>query len=379
MRAELNNPFYDVCDAVPAYVRAIAPYQPGKPISELERELGIANIIKLASNENPLGPSPKALGAAHAMLNECARYPDGNGFALKAALSANLGVNTNAIVLGNGSNDVIELIARAFLTTGTSAVFSQHAFAVYPLVALAQGATLIEVPARDYGHDLAAMAAAVRPDTRVIFVANPNNPTGTLIAPDELARFIRSVDSSVIIVLDEAYREYLADELRAPGTQWLQQHKNLVLTRTFSKAYGLAGMRIGYALANPAVVDILNRIRQPFNVNAIAQAAAIAALGDEDFLLQSIMVNVMGMKQLTAGLEIRGIEYIKSHGNFISFAVDNANAVFNNLLRLGVIVRGIANYGMPDHLRVSIGLESENQRFLTALDMGMASAAAAVG
>lgn len=379
MRAELNEVFSDVCDAVPAYVRSIAPYQPGKPISELQRELGIANITKLASNENPLGPSPKALGAAHAMLNECARYPDGNGFALKSALSAQLAVDTNTIVLGNGSNDVIELVARAFLTAGTSAVFSQHAFAVYPLVARAQGASLIEVPARDFGHDLAAMAAAVRSDTRVVFVANPNNPTGTLIAPDELAQFIRAVDSSVIIVLDEAYREYLPDELRAPGTQWLQQHKNLVLTRTFSKAYGLAGMRIGYALANPAVADILNRIRQPFNVSAIAQASAVAALGDEEFLLQSIMVNVMGMKQLTAGFEMRGIEYIKSYGNFISFAVENANAVFNNLLRQGVIVRGIANYGMPDCLRVSVGLESENQRFLTALDVSMAGAVVATG
>lgn len=379
MRDELNSGLSDVCDVVPAYIRSIAPYQPGKPISELERELGIRDIIKLASNENPLGPSPKALGAAHGMLNECARYPDGNGFELKAALSARLAVEPGAIVLGNGSNDVIELVARAFLTAGTSAVFSQHAFAVYPLVSVAQGAHLIEVPARDFGHDLAAMAAAVRPDTRVIFVANPNNPTGTLIAPDQLLQFIRSIDDRVIIVLDEAYREYLPDELRAPSAAWLAKHKNLVITRTFSKAYGLAGMRIGYALAHPAVADILNRIRQPFNVNAIAQAAATAALGDEDFLLQSIMVNVMGMKQLTAGFEARGIEYIKSYGNFISFAVNHAEAIFNSLLRQGVIVRGIANYGMPEYLRVSIGLERENQRFLAALDACLASAIVAAG
>lgn len=358
----------DPCALVPAYIRSIAPYQPGKPISELERELGITDIIKLASNENPLGPSPKAVGAAHAAVGDAARYPDGNGFALKAALSAYIGIASEAIVLGNGSNDVIELVARAFLSSGTSAVFSQHAFAVYPLVSLAQGASLIEVPAQEYGHDLAAMRAAVRADTRVIFVANPNNPTGTLIAPDELHVFIKSIDPNVIIVLDEAYREYLPEELKSDSVGWLAQHKNLVITRTFSKAYGLAGLRVGYALAAAEVADVMNRIRQPFNVNAIAQAAATAALADEDFLLQSVMVNVMGMKQLGEGLRARGIDFIPSYGNFVAFAVDNAQTVFEALLREGVIVRPIANYGMPEFLRVSIGLERENMRFLSALD-----------
>lgn len=366
MRTDLT--IADPCAMVPAYIRSIAPYQPGKPISELERELGITDIVKLASNENPLGPSPKAIGAAHAAVGECARYPDGNGFALKAALSEHGGISSDAIVLGNGSNDVIDLVARAFLSSGTSAVFSQHAFAVYPLVSLAQGAHLIEVPAKDYGHDLDAMRAAIRDDTRVVFLANPNNPTGTLLDRDALYAFISTINPNVIIVLDEAYREYLPEELKSDSIGWLARHKNLVITRTFSKAYGLAGLRIGYALASPEVADVMNRIRQPFNVNAIAQAAATAALADEDFLLQSTMVNVIGMKQLSEGLRARGIDIIPSYGNFLSFAVRDAKAVFEALLRQGVIVRPIANYGMPEFLRVSVGLERENQRFLNALD-----------
>lgn len=379
MRGNLALELGDVCDAVPAYIRSLASYQPGKPISELEREFGITDIIKLASNENPLGPSPKALGAAHAMLRECARYPDGSGFTLKSALSQRLGIAPDAIVLGNGSNDVIELCARAFLTPGTSVIFSQHAFAVYPLVSLAQGAEVIEVPARDFCHDLAAMAAAVRADTRMVFIANPNNPTGTLLAADELLQFIHSLNDDIVIVLDEAYREYLPEEIKAPSVEWLGRHKNLVITRTFSKAYGLAGMRIGYALAHPDVSDILNRVRQPFNVNAIALAAATAALEDQDFLLQSTILNTLGMKQITQGLKARGIEYIKSYGNFVSFAIEHADEVFNGLLRCGVIVRPVASYGMPQYLRVSIGLERENQRFLTALDACSAGVKAVAG
>lgn len=379
MRNNLAPHLADVCDAVPAYIRSIAPYQSGKPISELERELGITDVVKLASNENPLGPSPKALGAAHAMLRDCARYPDGSGFTLKSALSQRLGIPPESIVLGNGSNDVIELCARSFLTPGTSVVFSQHAFAIYPLVSLAQGAQLIEVPAREFGHDLAAMAAAIRTDTRMIFIANPNNPTGTLLTPDALLQFLRFVDDKIIIVLDEAYGEYLSEALRAPSVAWLSQHKNLVITRTFSKVYGLAGMRIGYALAHRDVTDILNRVRQPFNVNSIALAAATAALDDEDFLLQSTVLNSLGMKQLTEGFAARGVEYIRSYGNFISFAIEHADEVFNNLLRRGVIVRPIASYGMPDYLRVSIGLERENARFLMALDACTAGLKTAAG
>lgn len=353
----------------PAHIRAIAPYQPGKPISELAREMGLeeARIVKLASNENPLGMSPMARTAMAAAMGELALYPDGNGFALKSALASRLGVGLDQIVLGNGSNDVLDMVARVFLTQGTSAVFAQHAFAVYPLATLAAGATGIEVPARNFGHDLAAMAAAIRADTRVVFIANPNNPTGTLLAADALYGFLKAVPENVAVVLDEAYGEYLEPGEQAPAVAWLSEFPNLIVTRTFSKAYGLAGLRVGYALARAEVADLLNRVRQPFNVNSLGLAAATAALGDADFIARSKATNDAGMVQLTEGFTRLGLEWIPSRGNFVSVKVGDAAAVFQALLRQGVIVRPVANYGLHDYLRVSIGLAEQNARFLEAL------------
>jgi histidinol-phosphate aminotransferase len=362
-----------VCDLAPGYIRAIAPYQPGKPTSELARELGLeeSGIVKLASNENPLGVSPKALAAMRSLLDGLARYPDGNGFELKQALSRCYGVVMDAIVLGNGSNDVLELAARSFLAPGLSAVYSQHAFAVYPLAVQAVGAQGIEVPAKDYGHDLAAMAAAVRADTRIVFVANPNNPTGTFVPGTELEKFVAALPREVLVVLDEAYTEYLRPDFRYDSIGWLKKYPNLIVTRTFSKIYGLAGLRVGYALAAPGVADLMNRVRQPFNVNSLSLAAAAAALSDEAFIRDSYELNCRGMDQIVAGLGKLGLKHIPSYGNFVTFEVPEAGEVFRKLLRLGVIVRPIAAYGMPGYLRVSVGLESENARFLDALKQAL--------
>ena len=357
----------------PDYIRAISPYQPGKPISELAREMGIpeASIVKLASNENPLGMGPRAREAALAALSGIERYPDGNGFALKGALSRRLGVAPEQVVLGNGSNDVLELAARAFLAPGRSAVFSQYAFAVYPLAINAVGARGIQVAAKDYGHDLDAMAAAIGPDTRIVFVANPNNPTGTFMHGPELEAFMQRVPQDVLVVLDEAYTEYLNAEQRYDSIAWLPRFPNLLVSRTFSKAYGLAGLRVGYGIAHPDVADLMNRVRQPFNVSSVALAAAEAALGDEEFLAQSARVNERGMAQITEALAELGLEWIPSAGNFVTFRVGEAAAVNASLLRQGVIVRPIASYGMPEWLRVSIGLPEENARFIAALKQAL--------
>jgi histidinol-phosphate aminotransferase len=365
----------NVCDLAPAYVRAIAPYQPGKPTSELARELGLeeSTIVKLASNENPLGVSPQAATALRAVLDGLARYPDGNGFELKQALSRRFGVAMDGIVLGNGSNDVLELAARAFLAPGLSAVYSQHAFAVYPLAVQAMGAQGITVPAREYGHDLPAMARAVRADTRIVFVANPNNPTGTFIEGPALEAFIAGLPPQVLVVLDEAYTEYLEPQFRYDSIGWLKKYPNLMVSRTFSKVYGLAGLRVGYALAAAGVADLMNRVRQPFNVNSLSLAAAAAAIGDEAFVSESYALNRRGMQQIVAGLQQLGLAHIPSFGNFVTFRVPGAAAVFRKLLESGVIVRPIANYGMPEHLRVTIGLESENVRFLDALRRALAA------
>ncbi len=363
----------DLCDLAPGYIRAIAPYQPGKPISELAREMGLeeASIIKLASNENPLGVSPKAQQAMRAALDDLARYPDGNGYALKQALVSRFGFAVEGLVLGNGSNDVLELAARAFLAPGLSAVYSQHAFAVYPLAVQAIGAEGIEVPAKDYGHDLVAMQRAVRADTRLVFIANPNNPTGTFLDADSLERFIASVPRQTLVVLDEAYNEYLEPAEREHSLGWLRRYPNLILTRTFSKAYGLAGLRVGYAVASPGVADMMNRVRQPFNVNSMSLAAAAAALEDHAFVQQSYEVNASGMRQVTRGLEQLKLAYIPSYGNFVTFRMSDAGGVFRRLLQSGVIVRPVAGYGMPDFLRVSIGLPEENERFLASLSRAL--------
>jgi histidinol-phosphate aminotransferase len=371
---------HDPCEAAPQYIRAIAPYQPGKPISELAREMGIAEsgIVKLASNENPLGVSPAARAAIEAALPELGRYPDGNGFELKRALAARYGVSMDRIVLGNGSNDVLEMVAIAFLAPGRSAVYSQHAFAVYPLATQARGARGIVVPAKRYGHDLAAMRKAIDAETRVVFIANPNNPTGTLLSGAELEAFLRDVPPHVVVVLDEAYNEYLPEAVRYDSLPWLERHRNLVVTRTFSKAYGLAGLRVGFALCDDRVADLLNRVRQPFNVNELALVAATAALGDAAFVRRSRELNLAGMQQLVDGFRRLGLAWIPSFGNFASVEIPRANgepqagAAFEKLLRQGVIVRPVGGYGLPDHLRVTVGLPEENDRFLAALAAALA-------
>ncbi|GGP20196.1 histidinol-phosphate transaminase [Silvimonas iriomotensis] len=357
-------------DLAPEYVRAIAPYQPGKPIGELAREMGLNpdDIVKLASNENPLGISPKAKAALEREIAELARYPDGNGFDLKAAVAKKYNVGMDQIVLGNGSNDILELVSHAFLTSADAAVYSQYSFAVYALATQAVGATRIEVPAVEYGHDLAAMRAAITPNTKVVWIANPNNPTGTLARPGDLVEFLESCPAHVLVVLDEAYTEYLAPEKRPDTLGWLKRFPNIIVVRTFSKAYGLAGLRVGFALTSPEVADILNRVRQPFNVNSLAQAAASAALDDVAFLEESRRVNDAGMKQLTDAFVRLGLPFIPSYGNFVTFHCGDAAALNQFLLKRGVIVRPIAGYGMPDSLRVSIGTEAENARFIAALE-----------
>jgi histidinol-phosphate aminotransferase len=363
----------DPCERAPAYVRAIAPYQPGKPITELAREMGLdaARIIKLASNENPLGVSPRARAAIEAALPELARYPD--GFDLAKALSRRFGVATDRIVLGNGSNDVLEMVGGAFLAPGRSSVYSQHAFAVYPLATQSRGARGIVVPAKDYGHDLPAMLKAIEPETRVVFIANPNNPTGTLLTGAELEAFLRAAPTDVVVVIDEAYNEYLPAAARYDSLKWLARHRNLVLTRTFSKAYGLAGLRVGYALCDSSIAALLNRVRQPFNVNNLALVAAIAALDDAPFLRQSHDLNLAGLAQLTGGFKRLGLAWIPSFANFVSVEIprearaSQAGVVYQKLLRAGVIVRPVTGYALPDHLRVTVGLPEENERFLAAL------------
>ena len=354
-----------------SYVRAISPYQPGKPITELAREMGIPveKIVKLASNENPLGMSPMAKRAVEAAINGIERYPD--QFDLIKAVAERCGVAQNQVVLGNGSNDVLDLIARVFLAPGRSAVFAQHAFAVYPLATLSTGAELISTPAKNYGHDLNAMRAAIRPDTRIVWIANPNNPTGNFLPYPEVRAFLETVPPDVVIVLDEAYNDSLAPAERVDTAAWIKDFPNLVVTRTFSKIFGLAGLRVGYAIASAEVADLMNRVRQPFNVNNLAIAAAVAALDDHQFVAESYELNRRGMAQLLAGLKRLGLEHIPSHGNFVTFKVPGAAEVNQQLLKQGVIVRPIAGYGLPDWLRVTIGTEPDNARFLEALEKAL--------
>lgn len=357
------------CDLIPAHVRAIAPYQPGKPISELARELDLneAEIVKLASNENPLGPSPLALAAAQDALFDMALYPDGAGFSLKAKLAATWNVSASQIVLGNGSNDVLDMAARVFLAPGTSSVYAQHAFAVYPIATQTVGAHGIAVPATGYGHDLDAMRAAICDDTRVLWIANPNNPTGTFLPWAEVETFLETVPQQVLVVLDEAYGEFLPHAERCDTVAWLARFPNLLIVRTFSKAYGLAGLRVGYGLGSAEVIDMLNRVRHPFNVNAPALAAAEAAIDDVDFLARSYALNSAGMAQLAAGLSALGVDGVPSKGNFLLAKVGDAARINSELLKRGVIVRPVGNYGLPEFLRVSVGLAWQNARFLDAL------------
>ncbi|MDO4683608.1 MAG: histidinol-phosphate transaminase [Lautropia sp.] len=356
-------------EGAPAGVRSIAPYRPGKPIEEVARELGLdpARIIKLASNENPLGVSPRALAAAQGALGGAALYPDANGHDLKQALAAHYGVDAGWITLGNGSNDILELAARALCQAGDEIIYARYAFIVYPLVAQAIGARGIEVPDRDHGHDLEAMLAAITPKTRLIFLANPNNPTGTFIEGPALLRFLEQVPPQVAVVLDEAYTEYLSPEDRYDALGWVARFPNLIVSRTFSKAYGLAGLRVGFAVAQPPLTDLMGRVRQPFNVSVVALAAAEAVLSDTDYLARSYEVNQAGLKQLSEGFEAMGLPYVPSKGNFVLVKVGDAAAVNDALLRAGVIVRPVGNYGLPEWLRVSVGLPEQNQVLLDAM------------
>ncbi len=355
-------------------VQTLVPYIPGKPISELERELGLTDIVKLASNENPLGPSEKVIRAIQASFADLSRYPDGNGFALKSVLSEKWGVKSSQITLGNGSNEILELLARAFLSTETEVIFSQHAFAVYPLVTQAVGAIAKIIPAQDFGHDLTAMLAAISDKTRMIFIANPNNPTGTYLTAQVLSDFIAQVPEHVICVVDEAYFEYVTQEDYPHSVHWLSDYPNLVITRTFSKAYGLAGLRIGYSLSSVEMADILNRVRQPFNNNALALAAAEVAINDAEYLAATVELNNAGMVQLTDAFGEMGLSWIDSVANFVTVDMQREAASINKaLLHKGVIVRPVANYEMPNHLRISIGTRLENDFFIAALKSVLAN------
>ncbi len=350
-------------------VASLQPYRPGKPASELERELGVKDIVKLASNENPLGPSPVALAAARDALAEMHLYPDGSGYRLKRALSTRYGIDPECITLGNGSNELLNMIARVFLHPDDEVIYSEYSFIAYAMAVKACNAQARIVPARDYAHDLAAMAAAVTPRTRIIFLANPNNPTGTAFTGPELVAFLDAVPEQVVVVLDEAYTEYVdpAQGL-ANGLALRTRYPNLVVLRTFSKAFGLAGLRVGFAVADRVITDLMNRVREPFNVNVPALAAAEAVLGDEAYLRRSIEVNAAGMSQLCAGLTALGLEYIPSFGNFVTVDMARPTApIYQALLREGVILRPLDNYAMPHHLRISVGLEAENRRCLEAL------------
>jgi len=354
-------------------VTGISPYRPGKPIDELTREFGITDIIKLASNENPRGPGGAVLEAIRAASGNLSRYPDGNGFVLKQALARELGVGTECITLGNGSNDVLDLAARMAIAPGAAGVIADHAFVVYKLAITLAGGRLITVPALNYGADLEAMLAAVTPETAIVFLANPNNPTGTWVNEADLTRFMDRLPPQVWMVLDEAYFEYVDAPGYPDGVKLLERYPNLIVTRTFSKIHGLAALRVGYAVSSPEAADLMNRVRQPFNVNSLGLAAAVAALGDRQYVKMSRELNRTGLAAMTAGLERLGLRYIPSVGNFIAFEPGrDAGEVYQALLREGVIVRPIGEYGMTSHLRVTVGLPAENERFLHALERVLA-------
>jgi histidinol-phosphate aminotransferase len=373
----------DPAKLAPAGVRTLAPYIPGKPLEELEREYGIRDSIKLASNENPLGPGRRALEAIAQASRQIGLYPDGSGFKLKQALARKHGCGTDCITLGNGSNDVLVLIAEAFLSPQSEAVYSQYTFAVYPIAVQATGATARVAPANPdghampLGHDLAAMAKLINERTRLVFVANPNNPTGTFIDGATIEAFLSKVPRHVAVVLDEAYTEYLSADKRYDSIAWVRRYPNLLVSRTFSKAFGLAGLRVGFAIAQPELTDLMNRLRQPFNVNTLAQAAAIAALNDKPFLQKSAELNAQGYQRLTQAFDKLGLEYVPSHGNFVLVRVGNddgaGNRVNLELLKQGVIVRPVGSYGLPQWLRVTIGLPEENEAFIAALEKTLAT------
>ncbi len=346
----------------------LMPYVPGKPVEELQRELGLDNIVKLASNENPLGPSSKVVAALAGVMPELARYPDGSAWHLKHALADFLDVSPGMLTIGNGSNDVLELLARVFLNSSNESLVSQHSFVVYPLVTKAIGAGLKVIPARHFGQDLEATLTTISPRTRMIFIANPNNPTGTWVSHADLTAFLDQVREDIIVVLDEAYFEYVEEADYPDGMQLVKQYPNLVVTRTFSKAYGLAALRVGYSVSHPDIADLMNRVRQPFNVNSMSLVAAETALADQAYVKESVRVNAEGMRMLEAGCRELDLPFIPSVGNFL--AIDfgrDAAPIYQALLHEGVIVRPIGVYEMPNHLRVTVGLPAENERFLTSV------------
>ena len=355
-------------------VGGLLPYEPGMPPEELERRYGIAGAIKLASNENPY-PLPDSVQAAmHEACADAGRYPDGGGFALREALAKHLGVQPNQITLGNGSNDVLVLLAEAFLDQNTSAIYDQYSFVVYRLAVQAVGAEARAAPSnpadhlQPLGHNLNAIGAIIDESTRLIFIANPNNPTGTWVDPEVLQRFIGGMPEHIIVVVDEAYFEYAEGENYPDTISWLTRFPNLVIVRTFSKAYGLAALRVGYAVSAPGVAELLNRVRQPFNCNSVAQAAALAVLQESDWVAACREQNAQGMRQLTTGLTELGISYVPSKGNFLLAHFGSRAAECNEfLLRQGVIVRPVANYGLSEYLRITIGTEAELTRLLAAL------------
>jgi histidinol-phosphate aminotransferase len=351
------------------HILGIEPYEPGKPIEELERELGIHDAIKLASNENPLPPSARVQKAIEAAIPQLNRYPDASGFYLRQALAKKHGVTAEQIVIGSGSNELIELVVHTFVKPGDEAIVPHPSYVVYPMVVQAAGGIRVMVMLKDYRLDLEAMARAVTPTTKLVFVANPNNPTGTWIEREPLQRFVESTPEQTLVVIDEAYIEYVQDPHFPDASRWLDAHPNLIVTRTFSKAYGLAGLRVGYALSHPRVADMLNRVRQAFNVNSIALAAARAAIDDAEHLKRSVELNRAGMAQLQAGLAALGVRYLPSRGNFILIdCARPAAPVYEAMLRQGVIVRPVGNYQLPNHLRLTIGTEAQNQRMLSALE-----------
>jgi histidinol-phosphate aminotransferase len=349
-------------------IRELQPYQPGKPIEELQRELGISDVIKLASNENPLGPSPRIAAGITGAIPDLARYPDGSAYNLKLKLADFLKVSPENLTMGNGSNDVLELLARVYLRPGLEAICSQHSFVVYPLATKVTGATLKVIPARNFNQDLEATLNAVGANTRMVFIANPNNPTGTWIDESTLTSFLDQLRDDILVVLDEAYFEYVDHASYPDGIELFKRYPNVVVTRTFSKAYGLAALRMGYAVSHPDVADLMNRVRQPFNVNSLSLVAAEIALEDQDHVKKAVALNHEGMAMLTAACDELGLGFIPSAGNFLSvdFGRD-AGSIYDGLLKEGVIVRPIRGYEMPNHLRVTSGLPTENARLVEAL------------
>ena len=351
-------------------VLQISPYQPGKPIEELERERGIVDAIKLASNENPRGPSENVRMAIQRATNELSRYPDGSAYRLRGKVAERLGVEPNQLTFGNGSDEVLKIAGRVALSPGDKGLVDERCFVVYPITILSCNAEPVRVPSDGWGHDLSAFADSIDDATKIIYLANPNNPTGTWFTETAFCEFMSKVPARVWVVLDEAYYEYArVNEGYPDGVELVSEFPNLVVTRTFSKIYGMAALRVGYSVSSVEFAELMNRVRQPFNVNSIALAAAEAALDDEEYVVESLKLNLDGMKSVTEGLEQLGLSYIPSIGNFVSFEV-NADALdlYDALLNRGVVVRPIANYNMPNHLRVTIGLPKENERFLQTLE-----------